>query len=67
MQDKMINEIKEKCKSGVPDDTNELIVLCVKCLLKYNQIAEKIDFTEMIQRYFELNDDGSKWLLKDNI
>ncbi len=67
IQDKIINEIKENCKSGVPYDTNELIVLCVKCLLKYNQIAEKIDFTEMIQRYFELNDDGSKWLLKDNI
>ena len=67
IKDKIINEIKSTCKKGQTYETNELIIICVKCLLKYNQIANKIDFTEMIKEYFDLTDNDSKWILKDSI
>lgn len=67
IKDKIVNEIKSTCKKNQTYETNELIIICVKCLLKYNQIANKIDFTEMIKEYFDLTDNDSKWILKDNI
>ena len=67
IKDKILNEIKLNCKKSQAYETNELIILCVKCLLKYNQIANKIDFTEMIKEYFDLSDDYSKWILKNDI
>lgn len=67
INDKIKNEIKSVCKKDVLYDTNELIILCVKCLLKYNRIAHKTDFTELIREYFNLDEQNSKWKLKDNI
>ena len=61
-------EIKEKCKLNQLYDTNELITLCVRCLLKYNCISNNIDFIVLIKKYFEINeDDERKWRLKNEI
>jgi len=67
IEEKIIAEIKKECKLGELYETNDLIVLCVRCLLKYNQIANKIDFNEMINKYFILHENENKWILKDSI
>ncbi|MEB3060170.1 DNA methyltransferase [Parvimonas micra] len=61
-------EIKQNCKIKELYDTNELITLCVKCLLKYNFISKEIDFIELIKKYFKIDDaDKKKWRLKNEI
>lgn len=66
---KMIEkEIKQKCRTKELYDTNELITLCVKCLLKYNYISKDIDFIELIKKYFKIDEvDEKKWGLKNEI
>ena len=66
---KMIEkEIKRNCKIKELYDTNELITLCVKCLLKYNYISKDIDFIELIKKYFQIDEvDEKKWGLKNEI
>ena len=61
-------EIKRNCKIKELYDTNELITLCVKCLLKYNYISKDIDFIELIKKYFQIDEvDEKKWGLKNEI
>lgn len=63
VKEKIAYEIEQQCEIGKLYDTNDLIILCVKCLLKYNQIANKVDFIELIKEYFEIKD--NKWILKE--
>lgn len=61
-------EIKQKCKTNELYDTNELIMICVECLLKYNYISNEIDFIELIKRYFKIDEiDEKKWRLRNEI
>lgn len=58
---KMIEkEIKKKCNLNELYDTNELIILCVRCLLKYNYISKDIDFIELIKKYFKIDEVDEK-------
>lgn len=65
INEKIKNEITNKIKKGILYDTNDLIILCVSCLLKYNQQSDKIDFIELINQYFSLDDNSNKWILKE--
>lgn len=67
IEEKIINEIKSKCEKGKYYETNDLIILCVGCLLKYNQISNNIDFNVMINKYFKLDEEINKWILKAEI
>lgn len=67
IEGKIIEEIKNKYLPGVLYETNDLIVLCVGCLLKHNQLSNSIDFETMINKYFELDKDTNKWMLKSDI
>ena len=61
-------EIKQQCKFDELYDTNELIILCVRCLLKYKYISNNIDFIELIENYFKIDEiDKNKWRLKNEI
>ena len=66
VKDKIENEIKQNCVINHEYETNDLIILCVKCLLKFNNSTKKIDFTDIINEYFILNEETSKWHLKQN-
>ena len=67
IEEKIINEIKSKCEKGKYYETNDLIILCVGCLLKYNQISNNIDFNVMINKYFKLDEEINKWILRAEI
>ena len=67
IEGKILEEIKSKCKPDELYETNDLIILCVGCLLRYNQISSSIDFESMINRYFILDKDTDRWKLKSNI
>lgn len=61
-------EIKRNCKKDVLYDTNQLIVLCVKCLLKYKHISNDVDFIDIIKKYFKIDEeDGNLWRLKNEL
>lgn len=61
---KIRNEIKLKCKKNKLYDTNEIIILSIECLLKFNTKDAKIDFMQIIKEYFILDEENSKWFLK---
>lgn len=63
---KIENEIKQNCVINHEYETNDLIILCIKCLLKFNNSTKKIDFTDIINEYFILNEETCKWHLKQN-
>lgn len=65
--DVIISEIRNNCNFDDLYDTNELITLCVKTLLKQNIVSENIDFIKLIQDNFEIDVSGSKWRLKNDI
>lgn len=65
INEKITNEITSKIKKGILYETNDLVILCVSCLLKYNQHSDKIDFIELISEYFSLDTDSNKWILKE--
>lgn len=67
LQDKIEYEIKQYCQINKDYDTNELIILFVKCLLKFGNSTKKIDFTNLINEYFILNEDSNKWILKNKM
>lgn len=67
IEDVIIAEIRNNCSLDDLYDTNELIILCVKTLLKLNAVSENIDFIELIQNNFEIDNAGSKWRLKNDI
>lgn len=67
IEEKIIAEIKDKCIFNKLYETNDLIVLCVGCLLKYNQISNSMDFESMINKYFVLDNETDKWKLKEDI
>ena len=61
-------EIKKKCRVNELYDTNQLITLCVKCLLKYNHLSNKIDFIDIIKKYFKIDEkNGELWGLKNEL
>ncbi len=65
---KIYQEIKKNCKINQLYDTNQLIILCVKCLLKYNHLTNKIDFFEIIKEYFKLDEENENlWRLKNEL
>lgn len=58
-------EIRKKCKINDLYDTNQLITLCVRCLLKYNNLSNQIDFIEIIKENFEIDKNNvDLWRLK---
>ena len=63
---KIENEIKQNCVINHEYETNDLIILCIKCLLKFNNSTKKINFTDIINEYFILNEETCKWHLKQN-
>lgn len=67
IEEKISNEIKEKCSPNKLYDTNDLIVISVGCLLKYGQISNSMDFESIIKKYFELDEKSDKWRLKKGI
>lgn len=68
LQEIIKKEILKECKIQNLYDTNDLITLCVKCLLKYNYISQSLDFAEIIKKYFDIDkNDERKWRLKDGI
>lgn len=68
IQKNIKKEILKKCNVKKLYDTNDLITLCVKCLLKYNYINNNIDFFELIKEFFEIDKkDEKKWRLKNEI
>lgn len=67
IEEKIIAEIKNKCNKDVLYETNDLIILFVGSLLKYNQLSNNMDFKFLINKYFTLDSINEKWLLKDNI
>lgn len=65
---KIEQEIKKNCIMNELYDTNKLITLCVKCLLKYNHLSNKIDFIEIIKKYFKIDEkNGNLWRLKNEL
>lgn len=61
-------EIKKNCQPNKLYDTNTLITLCVKCLLKYNHLNKKTDFIAIIKKYFEIDKEQELyWRLKNDI
>lgn len=67
IEEKIKTMIKEKCLQNELYETNDLIILCVGCLLKYNQISNSMDFESMINKYFVIDNDTNKWKLKNDI
>ena len=67
IEEKIIAEIKDKCILNQLYETNDLIVLFVGCLLKYNQISNSMNFESMINKYFVLDSETNKWKLKEDI
>lgn len=67
INNKIKNEIKKQCKPDELYETNDLITLFVKCLLKYNYISNNIDFIEIINSYFSIDNENNKWRLKNEI
>ena len=62
---KIEQEIRNNCRTDKLYDTNQLITLCVKCLLKYKHLSNKIDFIEIIKEYFEIDEkEKNLWRLK---
>ena len=64
INDKIENEIKHNCHINKTYETNELIILFVKCLLKFSNSTNKINFIDLINKYFILDEKSSKWFLK---
>ena len=65
---KIEQEIKKNCKINELYDTNQLITLCVKCLLKYNHLSNQIDFIQIIKEYFKIDEkNGNLWGLKNEL
>ena len=65
---KIEQEIRKNCKANELYDTNQLITLCVKCLLKYNHLSNKIDFIEIIKEYFKIDEKNRElWELKNEL
>lgn len=65
---KIEQEIKKNCKVNELYYTNQLITLCVKCLLKYNHLSNQIDFIEVIKKYFKIDEkNGELWGLKNEL
>ena len=65
---KIEQEIKKNCKINELYDTNQLITLCVKCLLKYNHLSNQIDFIQIINEYFKIDEkSGNLWGLKNEL
>lgn len=68
IQENIRREILEKCSVKDLYDTNDLIILCVRCLLKYNCTSNDIDFIKLIKMYFEVDiNDDKKWRLKNEL
>lgn len=65
INDKIENEIKQNCYINKAYETNELIILFIKCLLKFSNSTNKIDFIDLINKYFILDEKSSKWFLKN--
>lgn len=65
---KIEEEIRKNCKINYMYDTNQLIALCVKCLLKHNYLSNQIDFIQIIKENFEIDENnGSLWRLKNEL
>lgn len=65
---KIEQEIKKNCNNNELYDTNQLITLCVKCLLKYDHVSNQIDFIEIIKEYFKIDErSGNLWGLKNEL
>ena len=60
----IILEIKKQCDFNNLYDTNELLILCIKTLLKSNSINEDIDFVNIISENFIIDEKSNKWRLK---
>lgn len=64
VNDKIANEMKQNCNINKEYETNELIILFVKCLLKFSSSTNRINFIDLINEYFILNEESGKWFLK---
>lgn len=64
-EDIIKKEIKKNCQQDKLYDTNTLITLCVRCLLKYNHVSKNKDFIAIIKKYFEIDlEQEQYWRLK---
>lgn len=65
---KIEQEIKKSCNKNALYDTNQLITLCVRSLLKYNHLSNQLNFIEIIKEYFEIDEkSGNMWRLKNEL
>lgn len=64
----ILSKIRNECTLEELYDTNELIIMCVKTLLKLNALSDKIDFIQIINDNFEIDEnDEKKWRLKNEV
>lgn len=64
----IISEIRNECDLDELYDTNELIIICVRTLLKLNAVSDKIDFIKIIHDNFVIDEnDNRKWRLKNEL
>ncbi len=65
---KIEQEIKKNCNKNELYDTNQLITLCVKCLLKYNHLSNQLNFIDIIKEYFKIDEKSENmWRLKNEL
>lgn len=68
IKDEILSKIKKTYKKDELYDTNNLITMCVECLLKYNHLTQKMDFIDLIKKYFEIDKkNSSMWRLKNEL
>lgn len=64
----ILSEIRKECKLEELYDTNELIIICVRTLLKLNVVSDKIDFIQIINDNFQIDEkNNKKWRLKNEV
>lgn len=64
----ILSEIRNECTLEELYDTNELIIICVRTLLKLNAVSDKIDFIQIINDNFQIDEnDNKKWRLKNEV
>ena len=68
IRQKIYEDIKKNCVEGELYDTNYLITLCVKCLLKYSNTVYCTNFIEIIKEYFEVDiTNEDLWRMKNDL
>ena len=62
--DVLLAEFDKVCGEKELFETNDLVVACIKAMLKSNQEMDDVEFSKIISNFFEIDDNSNLWKRK---